>query len=119
MNPAAAVILALLFTSCAKEDVVVEYAVSCYHCSLRYMDAGGAAHYVQIVPDSTYTETDTVANPGPFTWSTSFEVDPEADLHFGVSRLSVQGAPTVATRTVDGLRESKTCDIRGGYVEFH
>ncbi len=118
MKPLAALVLMLL-ASCAKDDRSITYEVSCYHCSARYLDADGTSRYIKLAPDTTITDTDTIIDIGPFSWSTSFDIHPDAEIHFGVSRLSVQGAPTVATRTIDGMRKSKTCANAGGYVEFH
>lgn len=118
MKPLAALAI-LLFAACAKEDRSISYDLTCYQCSARYLDADGNSRYVKLAPDTIYTETDTTITEGPFTWSTSFEINPDAPIHFGVSRLSVQGIPTVAKRTIDGMEEARTLTIGGEYTEFH
>lgn len=118
MKPLVALAI-LLLASCAKEDRSITYSLNCYHCSTRYLDADGNSHYVKLAPDTIYTDTDTIIDVGPFTWSTSFSIHPDAKILFGISRLSVAGVPTVAKRTVDGLEEIKTLTVGGEYVEFH
>jgi len=116
-------LLAVVFFSCGKDKRSVEYSVSCYYCSARYLDADGVSKYVKIDPDTTTNTAarDTVINgidttimittvlsigQGPYTWSTQFDADPLTALYFGVSRLHVGGVTTTATRTVDGVVES-------------
>ncbi len=127
-------LLAVVLFSCGKDKRSVEYSVSCYYCSARYLDADGVSNYVKIVPD-TMTNTvarDTVINgmdttvmitttmigPGPYTWSTQFDVDPLAALYFGVSRLHVGGVITTATRTVDGAVESMSTGPERKFLVF-
>jgi len=108
----------LLLVACKKEDRSIKYDLSCFHCSARYLDADGVSRYIKITPDTTFTETDTIVEPGPKTWSTSFDVQHDAQLYFGVARLSVLGAPTIATRTIDGHAESRTTTLGGDHMVF-
>lgn len=120
MKTTIAVLLVLLLASCAKDDRSIQYEVSCYTCSARYLDADGNSNYIKIVPDTTFTEQgDTIINPGPYTWSTSFEIHPDAEIFFGVSRLSVNGVTTIASRTIDGKKETKSTGPERAVLEFH
>lgn len=112
----------------------MEYSVSCYYCSARYLDADGVSKYVKVDPDTTTNTVarDTVINGidttvmittitighGPYTWSTQFDVDPLSPLYFGVSRLHVGGVTTTATRTVDGVSESLSTGPERKFLVF-
>lgn len=119
MKTTVAFLLVLLLASCARDDRSIQYEVSCYTCSLRYLDADGNSKYFKIVPDTTFIEGDTIINPGPYTWSTSFEVHPDAEIYFGVSRLSVNGVTTIASRIIDGKKETKSTGPEREHLEFH
>lgn len=129
------VTLALVLSACGKEKRSVQYSVYCGNCSIGYIDDQEVQHYVKLAPDTIFTPyaldtiiggVDTIVTafnlnitPGPFAWSHRMEVDPEARIYFGVSRLEVQGITTVATRVIDGLEETKTTGPERTFLEFH
>lgn len=127
-------LLAVVLFSCGKDKRSVEYSVSCYYCSARYLDADGVSKYVKITPDTTTNTAarDTVINgidttvmittttigQGPYTWSTQFDADPLTKLYFGVSRLHVGGVTTTATRTLDGAAETLSTGPERKFLVF-
>lgn len=114
----------MILVACKKEDRIVTYGVTCEYCSAGYEDMEGRYQYIKITPDTTYTETDTIIDRGPFHWEVTFSAPndtPNERLDFSVSRLSVVGHPTTAWRIIDGAKEEQTA-AQGDtdfYLVFH